>query len=153
MNLSLKNVKVNDRLSEETVCFTATVCVDGKPVGTAANRGTGGCNEYHWTDREAGRALEEWAARQQTEFNFDKLDQLVDPLRMQAELKQKLSRKTRKSTWFRLKGDRGEDWRTISQPYSPAIGLYLRKKHGDQLEAIANEDLDKAIACALGAQS
>ena len=42
MNITIKNVSYNARLSEETSCFTATVCVDGKKVGEASNRGCGG---------------------------------------------------------------------------------------------------------------
>lgn len=30
-------------LSEETLCFTAKVCIDGKVVGNASNHGHGGC--------------------------------------------------------------------------------------------------------------
>ena len=47
MKIELKNLKINERLSEETTCFSATVYVDGKRAFEAANRGHGGCNEYH----------------------------------------------------------------------------------------------------------
>ena len=46
MNIELKNVSYNARLSEETSCFSAAVYIDGKKEGTVANRGCGGCNEY-----------------------------------------------------------------------------------------------------------
>lgn len=39
--------KVSRALSEETVAFSATVTLDGKPVLHASNRGNGGCNSYH----------------------------------------------------------------------------------------------------------
>lgn len=47
MKIELKNLKINERLSEETVCFSATVYVDGKRAFEACNRGHGGANEYH----------------------------------------------------------------------------------------------------------
>ena len=42
MKLTLKNVKVNKAMSEETHCFSATIYKDGKKVGTVCNRGHGG---------------------------------------------------------------------------------------------------------------
>jgi len=36
-----------DRMSEETVAFTATVTLDGVPVIDAKNDGQGGCNSYY----------------------------------------------------------------------------------------------------------
>lgn len=47
MKITLKKLSHNNRLSEETYCFSAIVCIDGKPVFEAANRGHGGCHEYH----------------------------------------------------------------------------------------------------------
>lgn len=40
--IELKSVKVNETLSEETHCFSATLYVNGKRVAAASNRGTGG---------------------------------------------------------------------------------------------------------------
>ncbi|OGA61258.1 MAG: hypothetical protein A2710_07240 [Burkholderiales bacterium RIFCSPHIGHO2_01_FULL_64_960] len=40
--IRLKTLKVADFASEETLCFTATVLFDGKPVATASNDGHGG---------------------------------------------------------------------------------------------------------------
>ena len=45
MNITLKKVKVHDGLSEETICFTADVYVDGILKAHASNRGHGGCND------------------------------------------------------------------------------------------------------------
>jgi len=49
MKLSIKNVKINKTMSEETTCFSADVYVDGKKAFLAANRGMGGANEYYPT--------------------------------------------------------------------------------------------------------
>ena len=47
MNIELKGFKHYARLSEETVAFDANLYVDGKKVGTACNRGTGGENSIY----------------------------------------------------------------------------------------------------------
>lgn len=61
MKITLKNFKHLASLSEETLCFTATVCVDGKAIGTASNHGHGGSTTVHIADpkvREAHDSLE-----------------------------------------------------------------------------------------------
>ena len=46
MKIELRNIKIYERLSEETTCFTADIFIDGKKAGTAENRGNGGCTDY-----------------------------------------------------------------------------------------------------------
>lgn len=43
---SLRSVKFASHATEETPCFEATVCKDGKPMFTAHNQGSGGANLY-----------------------------------------------------------------------------------------------------------
>lgn len=40
--ITLKNLKVADFASEETMCFSATVVFDGTPIAEARNDGHGG---------------------------------------------------------------------------------------------------------------
>lgn len=47
MEITIKNLKVAEFASEETLCFEATVYVDGVRSFTAKNDGHGGCNFYH----------------------------------------------------------------------------------------------------------
>lgn len=47
MNITLKNIHHNERMSEETHCFDATVYVDGKRMFAVSNHGHGGENRYH----------------------------------------------------------------------------------------------------------
>ncbi len=44
---SLKNVSVNQRMSEETTCFSADVYRDGVKVLAVTNRGFGGGHNYY----------------------------------------------------------------------------------------------------------
>lgn len=42
--ITIKNLKVNATLSEETTCYSATIYVDGKKFGETGNDGHGGCD-------------------------------------------------------------------------------------------------------------
>ena len=47
MNITLKNIKHNENLSEETHCFSATVYLDGKAAFGVKNAGHGGADDYY----------------------------------------------------------------------------------------------------------
>jgi len=59
MEITLKNVKHYESMSEETYCFEASLYADGKRVGRVSNRGTGGCHDYDF-DMKTERELDEW---------------------------------------------------------------------------------------------
>lgn len=63
MEITVKNVKIAQFASEETLCFEATVYIDGKRTFVASNDGRGGCNRYRG-DRSAISAAEDWAKTQ-----------------------------------------------------------------------------------------
>lgn len=46
MKITFQKFKHLAYASEETVCFEAIVCIDGKPGFVATNAGHGGCNNY-----------------------------------------------------------------------------------------------------------
>lgn len=97
MKIELKNLKINERLSEETTCFSATVYVDGKRAFEAGNRGHGGCNEYHG-DYEAAAAYAATrppytSAVGSIPYDLDMLiDDLIEAERYQRALKRDLKR-------------------------------------------------------------
>ncbi len=64
MRVELKKIQIVQRLSEETLCFTANVVIDGKVVGQASNRGHGGPTDVHIADRELATRLEAYAKEQ-----------------------------------------------------------------------------------------
>lgn len=68
MNVVLKNLKINTRLSEETHCFSASLYVDGKRRGDVTNRGHGGPTDF--SDRSAQRELDEWGKTQPSVESF-----------------------------------------------------------------------------------
>lgn len=76
MKLKLRSLNIHDDISRETLCFSATIYVNGKKVGSVLNDGQGGCHTYEWDDRALGERIEAWAYAQ-TEFG---LDDLIDDL-------------------------------------------------------------------------
>jgi len=58
--VTLKNIQHNERLSEETFCYSANVYFDGKRVGQVQNRGHGGCDEEHVDDADGWNAMVEY---------------------------------------------------------------------------------------------
>jgi hypothetical protein len=53
--IELKAVKALQQASDETLCFEASVYLDGKKVGTVGNRGQGGPNFYHMDRTDEAR--------------------------------------------------------------------------------------------------
>ena len=141
MDIVLKNVKTHNDMSEETTCFSASIYLDGRRVGTVSNHGTGGCNDYHWENRDAGRRIDSWADEQEMEFNFEKLDQIIDQLRVDFENKKQFRRWCKKDTGFSLRGDEEGHFRTIRSVFTPEVKEHLVNKYGDKIERILNEEL------------
>ena len=52
MNIEITNIKIFDKMSEETNAFHATIRIDGKPVGEAKNSGKGGMTDYYATHHD-----------------------------------------------------------------------------------------------------
>ncbi len=84
MKITVKNVKVAQFASEETLCFEATVYIDGKRGFTAHNQGHGGSNMYYPIkkgddfDRSLLDAAEEWV-KKQPEIVCDDMNDPNDP--------------------------------------------------------------------------
>lgn len=62
MEVTLKKLRVDKRLSEETHCFSADLYLDGKRRGDVTNRGCGGPDDF--SDRAVERELNEWGKTQ-----------------------------------------------------------------------------------------
>ncbi|ASD11632.1 hypothetical protein [Pseudomonas aeruginosa] len=56
--ITLKNLKVAELASEETLCFTATVLFDGIPIAEARNEGHGGTAFIHAKKGKAAQLAE-----------------------------------------------------------------------------------------------
>ena len=141
--LELKSVKVHQAMSEETLCFSATIYVDGKQAGAVTNRGHGGCHEYRWTDKATGERLKAWAEAQNLPIDLEQLDQIIYNLVSLTEVEKRLKRLCSKKTLYRIRGDKS-GWRTHPGPFTESLRLQMVEKLGDKLECIANEDVHKA---------
>jgi len=144
MTMTLKNLKVHQDMSEETTCFSASIYWKGKRVGTAMNHGHGGCNQYSWTDHEAGRELEAWADAQElyytnyegeeTEVTFEKLDHLVDEEIQSVEADRWMKRQTKRHILLRLEGDEEGAFRTYPNQGRPEkVAELIREKFGEKI--------------------
>lgn len=140
MKLTITKLKVVQAMSEETLCFCCTLLADGKEVGHVENTGKGAPNRYQWTDRGLGQQVEQWAAAQPTEFQFEKLDQLVDALVALEDQKKFLARQCRTKVLFRLAADKRGEWRTIKGLLTADVAAHLAKKYGDAVQCIVNRD-------------
>lgn len=80
LNVSLSKIEVNNRFSRETLCFCANLVVDGNVVADIENTGGGESHIYLWRDAFWRKVVNAWAAAQETEHPFDKLDQIVNKL-------------------------------------------------------------------------
>jgi hypothetical protein len=152
MNIELRKVRFNEKMSDETNCFSAEIWVDGKHLADVSNRGCGGSNDYDVVGLSHNQTNAEWEAFQKYckdqphEFEFEYEDQIVDALfskwmekdnarRAQAQL----NRWCKTKTVYRLKGDKEGSWWSIKTPFSPAVEARLVAKYGDRLETIANK--------------
>tara|TARA_Y100000004_G_C8870256_1_gene392989 strand:+ start:53 stop:520 length:468 start_codon:yes stop_codon:yes gene_type:complete len=115
--IQVKNVKIHMDMSEETLCFSASVYMNGKRVGTASNRGHGGCNDY--SDRLDRREdINEWLEEANLvwadgdEVTFEKLDFVIGELVEDFDRQSQIKRWMRTQVLFRLRGDAEGGYRT-----------------------------------------
>ena len=59
MNIELKKISFNERMSEETNCFIADLYINGKRVGECNNDGRGGCTNYGSNTPEGRKLIAE----------------------------------------------------------------------------------------------
>jgi hypothetical protein len=153
MELTLRNVKIAQHLSQETTAYTGTVYIDGKKAGNVRNDGHGGSDIVDWTDYGLSAAYLEWLKAEpmpRPDVNDPEKVWLVEPeWKLEIVLGEALAKfeeqqwfktKCRKKTVFRLTTDEGEDsWRIVNAPFSAAVKAWLTTRYGDTLGEIANE--------------
>lgn len=143
MNIELRSIRHDSRMSHETECFSAFVYVDGKKVGMVSNDGMGGPNYYDFDERP----LEAYAATfppVNCEWDPERpmamdLELLIGDL-LEAHLKAKEFKSlTRNKTVFKLKGSRDGEYRVVKVPFGPEIKSRMVAKYGDRIEYFLNE--------------
>jgi len=119
MSITLKAVKIHQDMSEETLCFSASLYWNGKKAGSVSNRGCGGSNDYYYETPQIRKEIREWIDVEPvfwndgTECDFEKLDCLIGQLVDEVDQKNWLKRQMRTKVLYRIKGDSEESYRTI----------------------------------------
>lgn len=115
--IELKSIKVHDRLSEETLCFSANLYYQGKKVGEVSNQGCGGCHDVHLVDRALYPVLETYAKSlppveiQGEMYNMD-LDLLIDR-KVDEYLKEKDQKRVQKFIDKHIKANAAKGLKTL----------------------------------------
>jgi hypothetical protein len=156
--LSVKNVKEAKFMSQETICFTASVYFNGKKIGTAENAGHGG-NTMIYPDpgkRNEFVAAEKWALAQPAqEWEVDwqddpmivesNMELLIDDLVVEFLDNRDWKRRCKTQTCFTLKGDNAGAYRTVNHPYDAGVAKYLANKYGDDIAEVINERFQSEV--------
>ena len=147
--VEIKNLKVAEHLSEETLAFTASIWINGKKVGDAKNAGHGGMTDvdlYYWEGDQARRnnelhdELREYV-KQFTWESFDKeqvthrVDTYIDELVSEEDERQNLKRFCRGKTAFRIPGDTYKEgqYQIIKGKFTKERADRLRRKYGEDV--------------------
>jgi hypothetical protein len=152
MDLTLKNVKIVEAMSEETTCFAASIYIDGVRAGLVRNRGYGGQHEIDWLDKDLGLQYETWLKDQPVPFQqytgmivlltslHEKLEVTINAALDQWEDDRWLKRQCKSKILFKLKDqEKPSEWFVITTPWSDIARHRLEQRYGDNLGEIANE--------------
>lgn len=141
MKISLRNVKINKQLSEETNCFSATICLDDKKVGVVSNRGCGGSDDVLWDDPVKGQEIEAYAKSLPSVEHYGvKLDYNFELLVGDLLEKHEMQKQCNRKTLFVLKDTPVGSYHSMNVKFTEQIGRELRKEYGDKLISILNEE-------------
>lgn len=151
--ITLRNLRVADHLSQETIAFTAEVWVDGEKVGTARNDGHGGCNFYEGQPYQYWKDMSEWLGANmppmKSQYFPDGLkydmDLLIGDLIEAERIKHELAKKMRRSPMFTKKGHRGVFTMTVRRGYTLEQVLNHIRTTKPEAELLNDMPLDRAV--------
>ena len=155
MEITIKNLKVLEELSQETLCFSASVYVNGKKVGTAENTGHGGMTDLNlylrkqdgkWKhNNEQYEELKEYVPQFTWDFDGEPVphtvDSYIDELVWKEYERKDLLKQCRNQVLFRIPGEEykeGEYSFLRNTKFSDKAKAALEKRHGKGLY-IVNE--------------
>lgn len=128
--ITVKNVKIVDFMSEETLCFTASVYENGKRIGEAKNDGHGGCT-FIYLDNPRSKTYEEMSA---LEEQVDELVYEIDKQKQIAKVQKKLERDCVKAVCVGWVNEHGASY--YAQGFKSKLPLADIAKRPQGLEAI-----------------
>jgi len=115
--ITLKNIKVNQSMSDETLCYSATIYLDGKKIAYTSNRGCGGSDSIDFIDKnseklwldyahnELGVTQDGWSAYERLGSECQEIAYLdMDAKKLKRMLKTKIL----------IQGDKKGEWETFA---------------------------------------
>ncbi len=152
--ITLKNLRVVASMSRESLCYTATVVVDGQTVGTIENEGRGGCSHLRPAERGPGRihdllvratafALAQTWEADGVRHPYPLLEEYVDDLAARAAHRKTLERdckRTMKTYVLVLL-----DGKIMKAKRVPGVGEALRAMHGERIRFLDELPVDEAV--------
>lgn len=140
-DFTLKAVRFNERQSDETNCFSATLCYKGVPVANGKNSGQGAATEFFWVGPAAadgrmgykpsalGKEIEAfakaYALAKPEVFDFEHVESLFDEL-LEAHVNAAqdlkwLKRNSKNNICVHIKGTPSNEWLLFPLPKVPSI--------------------------------
>lgn len=145
MKIELKNIKYAAFASQETLCFSASVYIDGKRVGEVSNEGYGGANYWHpyTIEQTINKYAETLPPVQWEDVSIQpNAETLIGELMNQWLRRRSEKQLCAKQTCFRKPGVHYADgaWHTVGRKYSAEVREHLVNKYGPAVQ-ILNEEL------------
>jgi hypothetical protein len=116
LNITLKAFKHIKTMSRETLCFTATVCLDGKVIAHAENQGHGGCTYIWLTD--LGKADPAVANCGSLASLVDAQAYALEQAAEDARLRKRVAKDLATTVMFTRRGDAVGGCRVLKQKYA-----------------------------------
>lgn len=143
LRITLTNVQHAAFASRDSICFTATINIDGIKAGTVENDGHGGANQYHpW---QLGKRIDDYAKTlppldmaefgvtdPATRYMTPSNDIVIDELLADYLEQKRLQRLCKTKVVFRIPGHeykKGE-YHTLKGAFTPAAEKHLVDKYG-----------------------
>jgi len=132
--IEIKNLKVSEFMSEETLCFSCTVYVNGKKALIAENQGQGGNTSIRALDNELFNLINGYAKNlppyvcDYFTLEYD-LELLIDELVEKEQENKKLKKLCKKQTLFSLPEDKKGEYRTVKAVFSDKVKDYIINKY------------------------
>lgn len=132
--IEIKNLKVAEFMSEETLCFSCTVYVNGKKALTAENQGHGGNTDIRALDNALFNIINDYAKSlppyvcEDFTLEYD-LEILIDELVEKEQENKQLKKWCKTKTLFTLPEDKKGEYRTIKAQFSDKVKDYIINKY------------------------
>lgn len=148
--VTLKNLKYSEFASQETLCFEATIYVDGKRVGKAFNEGQGGA--HHYDPYGIEQVLNEIAAAlppmDMSEFGMDPVKQdadlMISCLVDDEVTRRKIARMTATKTYLRKPGEQYKkgEWTVLKGKTDEARIKAVQDRYGAEVIILGHNHQD-----------